>query len=210
MLDNVIHDISVLHTDIPSWVPAWDAKGMDESSGTTENHLGKPVLLPATGLNRNPQVVNEKLLRVHGVILDVFEFVTEPLEASMTTKEFVYHLWLQIYNTTHLLMHTREYPAEFLFEFLTKHRMIGQPDMWISGKTAYIDMLNRPFAQVENFKWSEQKGSHIAIDYVYGWMRKKKRKRRGVSVNKRGYVGLAPAATHQGDMCGIVFGCMYP
>ncbi|KAJ8112467.1 hypothetical protein OPT61_g5173 [Boeremia exigua] len=205
ILDYIVHDAECLRTDLPSWVPVWNAAEIDEGTVDSGDHLDRPNLLSRTGINRKPEVVNEGLLKVHGVICDSVAFITETLQASTTTPKFILQLWLQIQNFQQRVAYSLDDLAEFFAQSFIRLTINGPEEEWELCVKAYVEVLEQLVPPADVVQWDRDHEHYDRLEFIHKRVRDRSHNKK-FFVTKNGYFGLAPAAARQGDLCGVAFG----
>ncbi|KAH6622235.1 heterokaryon incompatibility protein-domain-containing protein [Boeremia exigua] len=148
---------------------------------------------------------------VHGVLFDLIEFVTEPLEAALITPEFILCLWLRVSAYSHHTACYGAFPARAFLTILTRDFCRGNPVEWDLCTRAFVRELyvHQSSAHSGAFGWTGDAEHQRKLAYVHEWIRNNAQNK-NFMLTKRGYMGFAPLAARQGDICGILFGCVYP
>ncbi|KAJ4987441.1 ankyrin and het domain protein [Stagonosporopsis vannaccii] len=207
ILDYVRHETRLPQSDIPTWIPTWDAVERDQSTTDLSYLMGRPGLLPRNGAALKPKVLNDEFLRVHGVIFDSISFLTEPLKSSTTTPKFVYRLWLCVEAASRSLVYPREKLSEVFITALIRGWW-GVSEEYASCAAAYADQLNKLPVQAENFQWIGDNELRRKLQFMQDLIEKDVHDKRFM-ITKRGYMGLVPSAACQDDLCAILFGCRF-
>lgn len=202
ILNYVIHNEKTLQSPILSWVPNWDT--LDRSMAA----LFEGSVLTSRTLSIATPIIEETTLKVTGVITDTVKYVSNILSSPKLTPKMIFDLWMTVdaaevdspYESSTridafldaLTRPMQEEPSEKWLEVLTACRR------YLLGKTIQLDatepIISRDVAESERV-------AHLTacISYmVYG---------SEFILTQRGYFGLAPRVTREGDTCGIIFGC---
>lgn len=211
MLDYISHETELPQTDLPTWVPTWDALTTDEdldSSRIPISPLRLRTLLPKNGDVRKPEVLNDELLKVHSTMFDSVDFLTEPLKPATTTPEFVFHLWLRVQALSHTSVYTKEGLGQVFVETLIRYPR-GDVEEYVSCICAYIDWLIQLPLQTGVVDWTGDPNNYRKLQYVQDCIQEDVRNKRFM-MTKHGHLGMAPPGARQGDTCAIIFGCVRP
>jgi hypothetical protein len=212
LLDFVCHSDDTF-SDIPSWVPRWDVKTYS---------LAQRIVSSAAMQPRKPQtfdstVINNGKLKVRGVIIDTVRYVSELFD-SETTIEAIRHIWVCINAAPIKSPYTASGTSEthFLDAFLdalTAGTCEGEISQWLQARKSFAVQARLQQGPVYDDQLSDPSGAgadyHDDAGFFFTGVQDIAANCRFV-LTERGYMGLCPSVVHEGDTCGIIFGCRTP
>jgi hypothetical protein len=207
ILDYVSHTEESLQETAPSWFPRWDIT----TQATTQMIYGEPLRSRSLSMPE-PVLMYGSILRVRGVVVDSVVYASKPLYMSVSeTSEIIQGLWRDLcafesdsaYPTAHLI--------DVFLATLTAGRFRGQWAKWRRNVAAFALHLLKNTSGVDEAEMARRRldaqgGDGIQVirifrPYLYG---------RKLILTRRGYMGLAPQVTQEGDTVAIIFGCTMP
>lgn len=187
----------------PSWVPRWD-HGRDVVGWFDPNHrkmhsdASEFTLLHGNGI-----------LQVKAIVFDAVKYVSETIKhtppASQAVEQVV-SLW------RHVAPHSNKYPgphqdhlALAFLDAICRGRYDGDWEEWWQSQKAFAQLLqaDRPDCPMDIYT-ANRNTQRLSI-----YLADRSRNRRFILLG-RGYQGLASEATHEGDVCAIIFGTRLP
>lgn len=212
ILEYVAHGDRITQSGLPTWVPNWDV--MQESASPVANYLGswQPLIsgiMPKHGTFRRPEITNDELLKVHGAIYDTVEDLMDTLRSSTTTPQVVYNLWRRTRTHPSIVAYPAEWFARVFIATLTNYCFRGEKQDWDLGVNAYVHKLLHPTLQAGIFQWTEECEHWSQLHLVHRELQEGSDGMR-LMITKSGSIGLAPSAAREGDIWGIVYGCIFP
>lgn len=207
ILDYVCHPIGAVDLVAASWVPRWDVPYRPLPSKVER----KRGLSPRNDDISTPVFIGDTTFKTRGVLLDRVRYTSVTMN-HQTTPQILSKIWEDV------KFHTDESPygstcmLDAFLDTLCLGRYQGQWETWRSNRAAFAEhaRLTRGSkggddslqASVTSSKGEETDPHMDSIKLYIGGFR--------FIATERGYLGLAPDNTQQGDLCGIVFGCRTP
>jgi hypothetical protein len=209
LLDYVRHDEGSLQAAAPSWVPRWDL-GL-ATLAPLRGRFDSP-LEPRNLSAREPVFIDRSVLRVHGVIIDtVVSAIDTTYKKTTTIYEETFHLWEDIHLSDSKSPYAPPNRIDAFLEALACSYVLGEWSRWIKDKAAYILYLLETTNQMGRDDYARRKieahgGDMLAaVNFIDAMSPEDK-----FVLTERGYMGLAPHVTREGDICAIIFGCTRP
>ncbi|KAG8162745.1 hypothetical protein KVR01_007223 [Diaporthe batatas] len=193
---------------IPSWVPRWD--------------LDPKITYPlTTDMGEHPKIFtfteNNSNLRVRGLILGSVEYSTtqEPYceyDQRSLALQNVISLWKEVVAASS--MNGGPYDGRQAFAFfdvLCPYHYVGTFEEWSTWRQAFAQLLQsyipgpEPDSAIPVSKRSEPGTEKPSLKTLaeHIWMRGRRR----FVLLSRGYYGLAPPITQEGDRFALIYGC---
>lgn len=212
LLDYVSHHQESLTSGIPSWVPRWDF-----STWSLQGTYSVATGMQSRSLSTSEPVITEAgLLKVRGVVLDAIHYASDIFTWDTTTLGKIKDLWDALSSfeiETPYTLHANSYMLDAFLDALAAGGFNGELTQWNKAREqfAYKAGLRK---NVDDSDQGQETDSmrQIADDSMkpyYPYIRAKLDDRH-VVLTKRGYMGLAPLPTREGDTCAIIFGCALP
>jgi hypothetical protein len=210
LLEYVCH-YDVLESDIPSWVPRWD---ISTWSITCASSIAQPPM-PS---NCAPTLKEDGKLNVRGFIFDAVHYVSEPCDWETTTTETVQRIWRCINTRPVESPYTGPEAAEsYLLDAFLDALCAGTYDgdwpQWRQDRNLFALEARLKQFHMDDDQLSDSVAVNACDDgfenLFLHHIRNRLHNRRFI-LTKRGYMGLGPLIAHEGDICGIIFGCKTP
>lgn len=201
ILEYVVHDARSLQSCTPTWAPDW---GYLESQ--PEEHRGHDALTSRAGSVIKPMLTKEGVLKVRGVILEPVRFATSVFDRSTTTMKTLAGIWSTVQSWSSESPYQN---SELLLAFLralTENRYIGEWSTWLQDEAGYIKCLRAACGPCNESICDE---FDVRKSLVSAVIQEQVHCKRFI-LTERGYMGLGPAVTQEGDMCGLIFGSTMP
>lgn len=214
LLEFVAHGDQMTGEDLPTWAPNWDHRTAKTNFDDVSDRYLHSSLMPANGISYKPEILEGGLLRVRGAVFDVVESLTDVFHPSTTTPQAIYDLWCQVQdysnNNTETGAKSREFLADQFVNVLTDWgKGLPTTKEYLVAKRAYCLELLRPTFTDGVFNWDGTDEHLQQVDAIHHSIRQVTN---GIKfmVTKGGSFGLAPTVAQTDDLCGIIFGCVYP
>jgi hypothetical protein len=215
ILDYVSHNEISISDDIPSWVPRWDITTWSLSLTS----MASSVAASRTGSSIEPLIIDDGIMRVRGVIIDVVQYASDPLDWETTTAETILSIWECVKTASVGCPYTASNEAEShqlnaFLDSLSAGTFDGESSEWLQAKASFAVRVQSKYEPIVDDQPSDDTAggadgdgadSALFIDHI----RSRTDKRKFV-LTERGYMGLAPALVQEADLCGIIFGCKIP
>jgi hypothetical protein len=209
LLEFIAHGNRIAQDGLPTWVPKWDAMEQNVDSFDPIARYAWSALMPKHGAFRKPEVVNEKFLKVHGAMFDTVEFLTDKLQSLTTTPEVVFDIWCQVKEYHSFMMLPDDFLAGQFITALTRNLFPLPKEHRELGIEIYTHELLHPTFQPEAFQRNGNSEDKRFLHLIHQDILNKTDGTKFM-VTKGGSIGLVPSAARKGDLCGIMFGCVYP
>jgi hypothetical protein len=209
ILDYVRHTEESLHDTVPSWSPRW------EYTTTTLARSRSTTTVPLTSRScsiQEPVFIDPSILRLRGVIVDTVAYTSKVAYMTVSeTSEIIQDIWKDVRDSKL----DSPYPAanlvDVFLDVLGLGQYIGDWSKWRRDTAACALHL---LENTSDINADEQARRKIAardgdIDQALSFIRLRMYGERLI-LTKRGYMGLAPQLTREGDTCAILFGCTTP
>jgi hypothetical protein len=214
LLDYVSHNKASLSSGIPSWVPRWDI---------TTWSLGQSSTAASALTSRKSSTVEPKIiengsfgLRIRGVIIDTVRFVSDVFDWENTTAESIRRIWDRVsaertscpYIVSTSSEETENYQLDAFLDSLSAGTYDGEYSEWRAAIQLFkhdTRLRQDDDLASDHAETGASEDSNVFLEHI----RNRSHNKRFVLTN-RGYMGLAPIPTQNGDTCGIIFGCRTP
>jgi len=209
LLNYIVHTAETIEHQASSWAPRWDIRRATSCIMIPS----MPKLQSRDLSNSTPSLAARKRLRVRGTLLDSVVFTSSKLTINTSIDEMA-SLWefLSVFGAISTYSPSLRLLA--FVETLCNGRMQGDSDTWKANRAAYILLLNKTSCEdsesnqfdvtafLEEAVGGDAEQFHLDVQVCAH--------NRRVFVTKRGYYGIGPPITSQGDICCILFGGKTP
>ncbi|KAH7088309.1 heterokaryon incompatibility protein-domain-containing protein [Paraphoma chrysanthemicola] len=206
LLDEIYHNEDSLRAEVPSWVPRWDVRGY---SMAPRHIWGFPELKPHAVHFKEPEVIENSILRAQGVVLDTIMYRSEPFQKGNTTLGTILSLWKKL---DHVQIRS-PYPTANLVEAFLHSLSCGQYggewSKWQPSRVAVALYLQTQASDQNDTVRHENESGDQEMESFLVFAESKMWNKRFI-LSERGYMGLAPHVARVGDTCAIIFGCTTP
>jgi hypothetical protein len=202
-------------SNTPSWVPRWDVPSWSVSQSCLNTSETLQPYKPSTFV---PIVTQDGKLKVRGVIMDYVHYISDPFDADTITTETIRRVWERINAEPSESLYTTLGAAKshlldaFLYA-LCSGIYEGEWAQWRQERHSFALEALLKSAHVEDDRLPNSAGvgahENTQENIFFQFVRSRTHKRRFI-VTERGYIGLGPLIMHEGDACGIIFGCQTP
>lgn len=211
LLHYVNHSEDSLKSTSMTWVPDWSMRE-DNNFAVLARSDSFPPLTSRGGRVSEPKLLHDTTLQVEGVVIDSVNCVSNILDGNNTTVAVLFELWISV-RQSKLQSH---YPAsELLSAFLhslTTASYYGELNEWLNVQQAYIAVFERLSKMTDESKtinWDDEDIARLESTEYHKLIVSATSNKRFL-FTERGFYGVGPAVTREGDLCGILFGCCYP
>jgi hypothetical protein len=207
ILDYVSHNENSLVDDCPSWVPRWDIPTWSVSL----NVWAATLAASRTGSAIEPVIIDEKCLKVRGIIIDTVLYVSDVLDWDTTTADTIIKIWNQVNTISCECPYVESSEPRRLDAFLDSlcaGTYDGEDSQWRLAKASFARKAQNNQGPIDNAETSAdavggaENESALFIEHV-----RIRTDHRKFILTERGFMGLAPEVAHTLDLCAIVFGC---
>lgn len=204
ILSYVEHSLQTLRSSLPTWVPQWDS--VEKTAGAAfSRDRNYASLTSRDGSVHTPDVLEDRILRVRGVILDSIWFTSETLQQSTSTLKSL----LELFNVVKAPQLVTPYGNNCLEAFLAticRNLVMGDSRVWHQCKSKFFKAFERQTHSIDSFEYDAQLGGELErfvslIAELTDGMK--------LIITERGYMGMAPAVTQEKDRCAILFGSQH-
>ncbi|KAH5165763.1 hypothetical protein HBI38_051170 [Parastagonospora nodorum] len=211
ILGYVCHNTVSFTSGIPSWVPRWDISAWSLQLASSD-----PNGMQSRNLSTfEPVITEDGHLKVRGVILDTVQYMSDIFDWETTTAETFKGIWdivaaAQIESPYGF----PSYVLDAFLDALSAGSFDGDISHWRKSRKRFAVELgiwpeyisdNDTDFDMESTAAGADGGRNIYYDYI-----RVRTSRRHFVLTQRGYMGLAPLPTREGDSCAIIFGCTLP
>jgi hypothetical protein len=215
LLDYVSHnEVSILE-DVPSWVPRWDII----TWSLTLTSMPSSVAASRTGSTIEPLVTNDGIMRVRGVVIDIFNYVSDAFDWDTVTAKTIFDVWDRVKTAPVGCPYTASdgpecHQLDAFLDSLSAGTYDGEPSEWLQAKASFArGTQSKPIVDDltsdDPVGGADDDGNDDDSALFFNHIRSRIDKRKFV-LTERGYMGLAPAVVQEADLCGIIFGCKTP
>lgn len=207
LLDYVQHTQQTLNTELPSWVPRWDIR----LEAGCRLYLSLWQALTDRSCSVHSPSMTETSLRVRGIVLDSIIYVSEVLRPPQMTLDDIAKVWKALVR----IDAPNPYPpfcrlCAFIAT-LSGDILQGDLDTFHSSQAAYLLEIHQKSGELEAiddqyWKKTAEGGNMNSFQSLIHWLLCGKK----IFLTQRGYFGAAYDVVHEGDRCGIMFGCKTP
>ncbi|KAF2630270.1 hypothetical protein BU25DRAFT_255291 [Macroventuria anomochaeta] len=211
LLHYVKHDEDSLKSGFMTWAPDWSKKE-DNFIGFVSTADNYPPLRSSTGKVSEPKLIDGTTLEVKAVIIDSVRFASDVFQSSTTTSTVLFRLWTLVRQSTPETPYSTANILEAFFDALAMSNYYGDLTEWHQTRRIYIATFERLTTQMqesEAVSWDADEIATLESSKFHGFISSLISGKR-VIVTERGYIGLVPDVTQQGNLCGIIFGCSSP
>lgn len=196
ILSFVIHDGSSLQSSQPTWVPKWN-----EMEPVCNDEFWKEFTILSRKADTcvEVDVLNDSILKIHGVLLGQVAFVSETRSQSTTTPSSVRKLWEQVAGK---VVSGDMTPSHQISRLVSALLWVFFRSSSQQSKQSHVDgyierLLRRDDAdEQETSKDFEVLHSFLALNS----------NAKNIMVTDRDYFGLAPAVVREGDIIARLLG----
>jgi len=211
ILDYVSHNKESFTSGIPSWVPRWDV-----SAWSLQRTSLEPAGMQSRSLSTFEPVITEGgHLKVRGVLLDKVQYVSDIFDWETTTPETFKGIWDTVVAAEMELPYgLPSYVLNAFLDALSAGSYDGDFSQWRKSRKRFAVELgiwpehmgeSDEDSDIESTVAGADDGKSLYYDYI-----RVRTSRRHFVLTQRGYMGLAPLPTREGDSCAIIFGCALP
>jgi hypothetical protein len=209
LLSVVEHDEQSLISGIPSWVPRWDLPLSRAGYAFAPADAGYPELTSRAGNVSRPTVTGDGALRLDGVLFDSVFYTSKTLNGASTTIDTICEIWTTMESFASVSPYPRRNQLSLFISILTAGTREGDLLTWLRSEAAYYQAVHEGTGGSRDFEVPSQLAEVGVLALFHNTVKGYTHNKR-VILTERGYMGLAPAVTQKGDLCGIVFGCTAP
>lgn len=206
ILEYTKHGEQLEQSNLPTWVPSWDYLEADPYLDEVGARYGCSALVSAYGRCRKPEITHEKLLKVHGALFDTAESLSETFYSATTTAQAVFDLWCRVKEHVLFKGYSEVFLVNCFISAITRNSaMTSYQEQVKLSKKAYIRELLDTTREAGVFQCQHMEQLHPfhrAIQMALHDMK--------FMITRTGSIGLVPSVAREGDLCGIIFGCVYP
>jgi hypothetical protein len=207
ILDYVSHTEESLQETVPSWFPRLDIT----TDAIALLRYGEPLRSRSLSIPE-PVLMDGSVLKVRGVVVDSVVYASKATCMSVSeTIPIIQNLWRDLCASESNSAYPTAHLVDVLLAALTVAKFQGQWAKWRSDVAAFaLHLLENTSgvdeAEMARRRLDAQGGDEIqAIACVRLYLYEKK-----LILTQRGYMGLAPQVTQEGDTVAIIFGCTMP
>ncbi|KAH7094835.1 heterokaryon incompatibility protein-domain-containing protein [Paraphoma chrysanthemicola] len=209
ILDYVCHGDKINNTtkEIPSWVPRWDI-----AEKSLMRDFARSLMLKSRDEELfEPQIEDDGSLKTRGVIFDSLRYVSDYRDLATPISEAVRKMWNDIVASGAPCPYARGSDGQAtqlraFLDALDGGSFLGEYNQFIRDRTAFAESAGLNDSSRANAR-SPTSGNEF--NHFLAGISETLNARRFI-LTERGYMGLAPAAVREGDVCGIIFGCLMP
>jgi hypothetical protein len=202
LLSFVIHDAKSLKSDIPSWVPRWNALEPDNDDRFWSSFSVHSRNVDAS---TNIETLVGMVLRICGSVLENVAFASEVLYQSTTSPSIVLKLWREIQERVGKQSSLVPNRFEDFFDALTQRSLFS--DVTETERQIHMEIYEKGLQRLgDEVKWKQSEDA--GFNYVHGYVAAYSNAKRLIVTNG-GYFGLAPAASQEGDIVARLYGSRF-
>ena len=210
ILHYVKHDKRPSESDTMAWAPDWDKEG-DTSAGYISLSDNYPPLMSRALETFAPKLIDGVTLEVKGVIIDSVKHVSKSLRAATTTLRDLFEIWHMVQASAEMPYSSSRH-LEAYFDSLAMTSYYGDSSQWYDCRKAYMALFERLSSRTDQSDmtvWATDEVAELESSTFHRMIASMTSGKR-IIITQRGYLGLAPDITQEGDSCGIIFGCSNP
>ncbi|KAH6639073.1 heterokaryon incompatibility protein-domain-containing protein [Boeremia exigua] len=196
ILSFVNHSTRPGQSELPSWVPRWEAiEPKDDDRIWEDSFL---TLQEATGFTK-PEVLDEETLKLRGILLGEVRYVSDVLRISTTTAELISKLWQDMQRPAPGLRDPNDISViDFVVTLLFGFDLSSQKEEHERCLDTYTEELTN--GTLGNNDWGDTDERLQRFNVVNSAIKTCSNAKR-LMVTGSGHIGLAPAVACQGDLC---------
>lgn len=204
LLNYVLHSARTLQSSLPTWVPDWDSGTPIAFEMSFGREKRRADLTSRNGKTYAPEVIEGKVLKVRGVVVDTVRFTSDVLDQCVVTPKSLFELYQAVESSALANPYGYHYTMAFV-KALCRCRYEGDWETWDLHRGRLVDVLKNHTNPTEGFECSgdneRRKGLDSLVAFIAILIHGMK-----FMITERGYMGMAPAVTEEKDLCAILFG----
>lgn len=191
----------------PSWVPRWDrGKYVDSMRKEMFDKITNSTMLQAS-LPNFTIMDGGQVLRVRGIIFDKVKYVSPNSLLNLSDAvEQVVSLWRAITseNANCPGLYRQNLLSAFL-ETLCRGQFNGEWESWYESEYAFKRLLQSDNQKRPMEVYTQDRDARRISNHICGMSNNRR-----LALLGRGYLGVVPETTREGDRCAIIFGSCLP
>jgi hypothetical protein len=178
------------------------------------NSTAATVAASRTGIVIEPVILDEKSLRVRGVVIDTVLYASDLLDWNTTTAETIIGIWNCVVTASldcPYVASSEPHQLDAFLSSLSVGTYDGEVSEWRLSKASFAReaQSNDKHVDDEHFSADAVGGAESDSTLFVEHIRARTDNRKFI-LTERGYMGLASAVVDETDICAIIFGCKTP